>query len=403
MALDLTGRKWPDRVPGIGMSLLHEGYVTEGQMVAVALGFPGMCLPIPADEAYVTALGVDDRRVVYGGTGGRRAHLFAAMTHGLTGAVIDMGATEEDARTTAVMAASDGRVFAATAPGAPGPVPRPPHARPAGEGALFVHEGLPLPYDLVHEWQFSKIPAQKVDVPLPGEGIACAVMLQSATGGELIVGLGEQTGRLFTYNLANAETAVHEPVEERGLFARTIVVGPDGAVYGTGALGELWRFDPLTRRLDSTGLAIPSVAGREVRNQADSFAVDAARGVIYGAGTADGVLFDFRPGEGTVRSLGKPTCYRGVKGLAVTNDGRLFGISGREGDIGRLFCYDPDGHELRDLGMVASVLAERVYGYEFSCSAVGRDGQVFLGECDRGGHLWIYWPAIKPRERTCCP
>ena len=100
---------------------------------------------------------------------------------------------------------------------------------------------------------------------------------------------------------------------------------------------------------------------------------------------------------GKVRSLGKVTNYRGVKGCAVTCDGRLFGISGREGDVGHLFCYDPDEHELRDLGLIASVLAERVYGFQFSCSVVGRDGQVFFGEHDRGGHIWLYLPSVRPQ------
>ena len=39
---------------------------------------------------------------LYGGTGGRQAHLFAGMTRGLTGAVIDMAVLAEDARVTAV-------------------------------------------------------------------------------------------------------------------------------------------------------------------------------------------------------------------------------------------------------------------------------------------------------------
>jgi hypothetical protein len=136
-----------------------------------------------------------------------------------------------------------------------------------------------------------------------------------------------------------------------------------------------------------------------VRNHAESFAVDYDRGIIYGGGSADGMLFAFSPSEHTMRSLGKATCFRGIRGLAVTPDRRLFGMSGRTGDIGHLFCYDPDGPELRDVGMVASVLAARVYGYEFSCSVVGPDGQIFFGQHERGGHLWIYCPAVRALRR----
>lgn len=400
MTIDLSGKEWPPKTKGVGQGLLHEGYVVEGQMAALALGFPGMAMPIPADEAYVTALVIDGRQVVYGGTGGRRAHLFAALTRGVTGAVVDMAVLQDEARTTAVLTAVDGRVFATTAPGPSRPDADPHAAAAEGEGAVFVHGPQRLPYDLIQEWAFRKTPAERLAVPLPGEGIACAVKLEGTDGREQICGLGERTGTLFTYDISSGEAAIVGPADERGLFSKAMVVGPDGAVYGTGTAGRLWRFDAPAGRFETMDLAIPSQAGRAIRNHADSFAVDHDRGIIYGGGTADGVLFAFDPAAGTVRSLGQATCYRGIRGLAVTCDGRLFGISGRAGDIGHLFCYDPDAHELKDLGMIASVLGTRVYGYEFSCGVVGRDGQVFFGQHERGGHLWIYWPAIK-RVPSC--
>jgi hypothetical protein len=402
MLTDLKDRKWPERAKGLGMDLRHQGYVTEGQMVALSLGFPGMCMPIPADESYVTALCVDRRKVVYGGTGGRNAHLIAAMTFGLTGVVIDMGVLQQDARTTSVMVSGDGRVFATTAPGAPLPIPDPPGYPPAGEGALYEHSTEHLPADLIHEWHISKTPSEKLCVPLPGEGIACAVMTSSIQGKELIVGIGERTGTLFTYEVEGKDLKVIGPVDDHGLFSRTLVVGHDGAVYGTAALGELWRFGTNTCGLGKLGLCIPSVASRAVRNQADSLALDPRSGLIYGGGTADGVLFVFDPRARTVRSLGKPNCNRGVKGMAVTNDGRVFGMTGRSGEIAHLFCIEPATHEVKDLGLVASVLESRRFGYEFTCGVANQDGHIFFGEHDRGGHVWLYCPAIEaPQEEKC--
>ncbi len=409
MPIDLSDREWPkpffdmegiERDPSRPRDwytqMYHGGFLKKGQMAAMPLGFPGMALPIPADEAYVTALAVDEREVVYGGTGGRRAHLFAGFTRGVTGAVIDMGVLQDEARTTAVMTASDGRVFATTAPGPSGPV----HTEPVeGEGAVYVHEGERIPHDLIHEWDFIRVPAEKVAVPLEGEGIAAAVMATSALGTDLICGIGERSGTLFTYDVKRNETSVVGPVDPFRMFSRALVVAADGSVYGTRTQGELWRYNPQTADIQQVGLAIPAVAGRDVRNQAECFALDSATGLIYGGGTEDGVLFEFDPAAGKIRSLGKPTCYRGIRALAVTADGRLFGTSGREGDIAHLFCFDPDERELRDLGVPVAVLGARVYGYEFSASAVGADGQIFLGQRERGGHLWIYWPAILPRKR----
>ena len=62
-----------------------------------------------------------------------------------------------------------------------------------------------------------------------------------------------------------------------------------------------------------------------------------------------------------------------------------------------LFCYDPRKGELRSLGVAVSVLERRRYGYSFGDAAVGRDGQIFLGENDDLGHLWMYFPKIQPQ------
>jgi hypothetical protein len=82
--------------------------------------------------------------------------------------------------------------------------------------------------------------------------------------------------------------------------------------------------------------------------------------------------------------------------MAATLDGRLFGWCG-EG-IARMFCHDPAAGELRDVGCGVSVLQRRRYGYQFAAAAVGRDGQLYFGEDDDLGHLWLYFPRILSRR-----
>ncbi len=395
MPLDLTKKEWPPRGKRVGRSSVHDAYVTEGQAAALRLGFPGMVMPIDGDEAYITTLAVDDRDVVYGGTGGTRAHVFAAMIRGISGVVVDLMALEENARTTAVIEGPNKRIISTTAPGASRPDTDPQDCMAEGEGAIYFSDRFSLPPDLVHEWHFYRTQAEKACVPLPGEGIACAVLVDGADGKALLCGLGEKTGTLFLWDPESSEADLIQPVDEHEMFSHCMVRASDGTVYGTATEGTLWRFDPAAREFCMTDMALPTLAGRSKRNQADSFALDPITGVIYGGGAADGVLFAFDPAAGTVRSLGKPTGFRGCKGAAVTSDGRFFGIAGRAGEMPHLFCYTPDSHELRDLGLMGSCLAERVYGYQFACSAVGRDGQIFFGEHDRSGHLWVYWPAIR--------
>ena len=79
--------------------------------------------------------------------------------------------------------------------------------------------------------------------------------------------------------------------------------------------------------------------------------------------------------------------------MAVTHDGRLFGFCG-EG-IAKLFTYDPSARTVELLGAAVSVIERRRYGYVFAAAATGRDGQLFFGEDDNLGHLWIYFPSIR--------
>jgi hypothetical protein len=79
--------------------------------------------------------------------------------------------------------------------------------------------------------------------------------------------------------------------------------------------------------------------------------------------------------------------------MAVTFDGRLFGFCGNE--MSKMFCFDPATGKVANLGVAASVLERRRYGYTFSDAVTGRDGEIVFGENDNGGHLWLYFPRIK--------
>src|ERR1700740_2362450 len=81
--------------------LAHQ-FVRQGTMVAFPTCLPGMTTPIPHDESRITALDINAEGHVYGGTSGRRAHLFAAAFHGLTGIVLDAGAVPGATSTEAI-------------------------------------------------------------------------------------------------------------------------------------------------------------------------------------------------------------------------------------------------------------------------------------------------------------
>jgi len=91
------------------------------------------------------------------------------------------------------------------------------------------------------------------------------------------------------------------------------------------------------------------------------------------------------------------TPLKPVSAMAVTFDGRLFGMNG-EG-ISRIFCYDPSTKNFSDLGVPVSVIERRRYGYSFGDAVTGREGEIIFGENDDLGHLWMYFPRIKSLSR----
>ena len=62
--------------------------------------------------------------------------------------------------------------------------------------------------------------------------------------------------------------------------------------------------------------------------------------------------------------------------------------------MANLFCCDTVSGSVINLGVAASVLERRRYGYQFGDAVTGRDGEIVFGEDDNGGHVWLYFPKI---------
>jgi hypothetical protein len=392
MKLNLTDKNWPQTPwenPQFQPDLPHfqnleryhhRGFVSEGTMIALSLCFPGMTTPIPADESAITALAIDDKWRIYGGTSGRQAHLFCAFTRGVTGMVHDLGPIPGATACSAVMIGNDFTVYVATSG--------------ADSGWIVAHAPENIPYDCLQEWGFYRTPYQKIAEPVPGEAIAHAAY---ETVENAIYGISAQTGTLFKVALDSKTVTHYEKVDPVHKFGKQILLYKNWLI-GTNFDGKIWQFDLDLEFFLQTDSLLPCAAGREFHNQVQTWAVDERREIIYGSTTADGFLFSYDPRENTIRSLGKPAVSRAINCLAVTHDGRLFGLTGQPDEISHLFCFNPDTHEFRDLGVPVSVFNERAYGYHFQSAVTGRDGEIIFGQAERVSHLWLYFPAIKKND-----
>ena len=396
MAVDLTDKQWPEPTRRIGHELkdaqpdaavsmmlaegadyLRSAYLQEGHVQCRVLGRRGVSRPIAAEECAITSLvALPDGRV-FGATSGRRAHLFLYSTHPGVDWVQDLGVLGEETRVRHALAVGgDGTVYAGT---------RPKH----GAGSILAHDPQRTSVALYGR----QVHRTESRVVLPdGDGVAC---LAGNGRSDVLAGLAEPSGRLFTFAPATAELRMGPAVSEGSIRSEVIVMAADGAVYGAARGARLFRYDVRRNEVEYPGARVPALAGRAMYDTLRSAVVDDAAGVLYG-GTADGVLFMYPLGGDRTLCLGKPCARAGIPCLSLGSDGVLYGVGGCAGGMAHLFRYDPTSGDLRDLGVPLAACERFWHGYEFDCACTGRSGEIYLGESDRVSHLFIYYPPIRP-------
>ena len=238
--------------------IVHGAFLKEGTMVAFPTCFPGVTVPITADESRITALGVTDDGIVYGGTSGRLTHLFVGMFHGVTGVVFDMG-TVADADHCAAICCGDAK-FAACVNG-------------PGGGRIVTRSLVPLPFDLIQEWEFKRQPFEDMGEVVKGEQIIHAVVADSKMH---MIGVTEN--HLFVMDMVSGKMRIVAEVRGAGQLG----IGPNGHIFGLDEGGYLWRYDSVSSELKRKAIPLPEgiwdktplVWARDIRS-----------GVLY---TADG-------------------------------------------------------------------------------------------------------------------
>lgn len=340
-------------------------FVKQGMMIAFPTCFPGMTIPIPLDESRITALASTPEGAVYGGTSGGATHLFAAEFHGLTGIVFDLGVAPSANHCAAVCCGD--KTYIAFVNG------------PKGGRAILSRRSR-LSEDLIQEWGFERPPLEDLGECVAGEPVIHAVALPA--GNRVI---GTTSAHIFTLDL---ESRKFETVAQAIAGGRLAVTSGE-TVVGRGGPGHLWRFDAKSATFDSRAVAFP----KGEWSAPLVWAKDPQTGLLYTADAA-GQIFSFSDAAGFSGPLARAPLAP-VGPIAVTVDGRMFGFCGAE--MAKMFSFDPKTHELVNLGVAASVIERRRYGYVFADAVIGRDGEIIFGEDDNGGHLWLYFPRLLPR------
>jgi hypothetical protein len=218
----------------------------------------------------------------------------------------------------------------------------------------------------------------------------------------VIYGLTSPNAHFFSYSIANKKftdfgvvaTSIPdgEKFENKKMMSRMLIVDQEGNVFASGETGWFFRFDVKAQTLQRLSIRLPGIPGREFWTRADALVLDPS-GLIYG-GTSDGYLFRLDPKALSVVNLGKPLNQNRIDGLVVATSGKLYGVGGDEGEMARLFSYDPRDGVYEVLGFV-DVNRRPYYTWQadvVGAMAGGRDGTVYIGENERISKLYLFYP-----------
>lgn len=418
MVLNLDGKEWPtppeqeERFQDEGRKKLllyrsnyiKSAFVDEGHIQARNLGPKHFTRPIPPEESAIGALVRDRRGRIFGGTGGKRAHLFFYDPAPDADTIVDIGIIADNAKVTSLAAHPDGRIFGVTE-----------RLDVEGSGELFVYKpceylfkSFKFEYDESEARKVMDTPPQdmvmstiddayhangrieKLTEPVEGEGIGSLVM---SNDGRYLYGMSNKHSHLFRYDIEKNEAKIAGRADDTDEYSLPLVMADNGFIYGAKAEGRLFRYNLDTEEIEDLSQRIPSLKGRELYSRVDSWAKNEQSPLIYG-GTNDGLLFIMDTETDSIINLGKPVKEDRIRALTVGLDGRVYGIGGEENGCAHLFDYNPQTRELRDLGVPLAAVEEHWYGYEFAAAATGKWGEIYLGEADRISHLFIYYPPI---------
>ena len=377
-------------------------FVNQLRLDLRVLGHPPLDV-IPPGESAITSLVIGADGSLYGGTSGRRAHLFSLDPS--WGHVFPLGhLAEEESVFHSLVAATDGSIFIGTSLYNVGRIDE------RGRDVLSRYED----YAGGHIYRFDPAAERRdrkrmqnpdparplpcttdLGIPVKGEGITCLIMGESALYGVTFPG-----GHFFVWDMAAGKAKdlgpiCGPPLHEEPLrsIPRALVIDGKGRVWGAGDYGALFHYEPEEYKvIHHPDLRLPSVLGREFKTVLDAM-VHGPDGKFYG-GTSDGFLFRFCPESLQIVNLGKPMWQYRIRGLAFSRSGDLYGVGGDLGGAARLFVYRKEGGGFGNLGMLDVNRSPYYAWHAFEADAMvtGPDGTIFIGEAGRISHLYLLYP-----------
>lgn len=354
--------------------------VEEGRFIAVPLCCPNETVPPPPDACRIGQLHLlPHGRALVGITAGPVGQVFVAYCGGSRGGIVSLGAPP-----------ATGTLSALAATGSPfceehhqGHDAMLLATRPDAGGSAIFRFAIGQVNDIIQEPTFTPVEFAPVAV-WPDLALTALHSIDPPESGPASAGWALDANRgLLRLNLADGtfQTVIDRPPASQFQVCGNHLawVAADGTVFACQANApSAW-----SRVASLANFATLPVATTAPGLGAELIVADAT-----------GHLFAVNLGNGQVALLAHASLPQ-VACLAAIPDGRIYGCCGL--DLMRFFKITrsrtaPPAYQ--DLGVACATIANNRYGLTFACAATGPHGEIFLGEDDRNGHLWTYFPAI---------
>ncbi|MFC1452327.1 hypothetical protein ACFLSJ_03170 [Verrucomicrobiota bacterium] len=333
---------------------IYDASVRRGSVYGIGLAWPPPAL-LPLEDAAVTGLGVSPDGDVWASTSGAQAHLLwmrkpLQVTHA--------GPIPGCRRTASRLVFDrEGQLYGAS-------------RDPGGE--LFTCDAEAGVF-----FKYINAPAaiRTLGPVFENDGIAC---LAISADGTTLAGVGDRSGCAFLFDIQSGTRTI---LDGSGTTLCPIITStPGGGFHTARASGEIIH---LSHQGDFNELG--AVAGMPV-------SLCPTKSGRLAVGTEAGAMFLVDPTGGSALDCGRPGRIPRLASLVETNDGRIFGVAGREDDLTHLVVYSPATGQWEDLELLACQGDWPWTAYRIGALAVGIHGEIIAGEDDRFGHLFIYHP-----------
>ncbi|MBQ7256652.1 MAG: hypothetical protein IJS60_03045 [Abditibacteriota bacterium] len=377
--IDLSQKKFPDREREMNKKKIgrpihnsaFDTFVKEGSLYVRSINCNRQIKDIDFYSSNITTLAYNNGYII-GATSGEKSVIFLQVLHSAYDCAAPIYELKETNNTVGIATISLTDIIIGSN---------------NDKGNIIKITGVHGYGDVIQEWDYP-YPEEEKLLEIPDK----ILTFKQSKKDKNIVYIITDTGKFIIYNIE--ENSLNKiGILSENFFSKVICEGDDGNVYLFKELGGILIYKD--NKIEETGIKIPCFPGKGPYAKI-SAAIWKDNTLIVGdtEGLLSKVILPNEECKNEIIPLGKPTSVGGIDFLVEITDGRIYGVAGSFDGMAHLFLYNPKKHSIKDLGVCCATVEKGWYGYVIGDMVVCPDGHIVLGENDKLGCLFHYYPPI---------